>query len=217
MKKLILLIPGLLFSSVVLLGQEIKFETSVVTNSVALHPMIFDVDKDIVTGSLIIWNSPNPDGYHPVTIFVNKGNNLEWRKQIISGKGCYSGTIGDIDDDGDMDFIASRNWNKAPLYLWRNLTNEKLDISSIKISETYEQGIVCLKIETPSATYVYDKAGGGFISLFDKDQQDWISFKTEDFPFPGNAASRYRGIPNLGICVRMMVQDTPGLICVSQK
>ena len=46
MKKISFLIPVLSFLSIAMYGQEIKFETSVVTNSVALHPMIFDVDKD---------------------------------------------------------------------------------------------------------------------------------------------------------------------------
>ena len=79
------------------------------------------------------------------------------------------------------------------------MTNENLNLSSVKKSETTEQGIPSLKIETSSATYIYDKAGGGFISMIDKNGKDWISFKTGDYPPPGNAASRYRGIPNLGI------------------
>ncbi len=158
-----------------------------------------DGDKDIVSGSLILYNDPNPEGYHPVTVFVNKGNNLEWEKQVISEKACYGGTTGDIDNDGDIDIIAPRNWDKAPLYFWRNLTSDKLNFSAISITETMEQGIPSLKIETSSATYIYDKAGGGFISMIDKNGKDWISFKTGDFPPPGNAASRYRGIPNLGI------------------
>ncbi|NMC38315.1 MAG: VCBS repeat-containing protein [Bacteroidales bacterium] len=158
-----------------------------------------DGDKDVVSGSLILYNDPNPEGYHPVTIFVNKGNNLDWEKQIIGDRACYSGTAGDLDNDGDIDIVASRNWNKAPLYLWRNLTNEKVDLSSVRITEIVEQGIPSFKIETSSATYIYDRQGGGFISMFDRDGKDWISFKTTDLGQPGNAASQYRGIPNLGI------------------
>ncbi len=203
-------------------GSDKEWEEHVIgymdfAHTLQIADMDNDGDQDVVSGSLIAWNSPDPQGYHPVTLFINKGNNMEWSKQILSEKGCYSGTTGDIDDDGDMDFVASGNWNKAPLYLWRNLTDEKLDISFVKISETSEQGIACLKIETASATYVYDKSGGGFISLFDKDKRDWISFRNEDYPFPGNAASRYRGIPNLGISGEDKDAGHPGFdMCVTK-
>jgi hypothetical protein len=158
-----------------------------------------DGDKDIITGSLILYNDPNPEGYHPVTVFINRGNNLEWERQDISEKACYGGTTGDIDNDGDIDIVAPRNWNRAPLFLWTNLTNQKLNLSAISITDTTVQGIPCLKIETSSSTFIYDKAGGGFISMFDRNGRDWIGFKTDDFPSPGNSASRFRGIPNLGI------------------
>jgi hypothetical protein len=168
-------------------------------HTLKIDDMDNDGDKDIVSGSLILYNDPDPEGYHPVNIFINKGNNLVWEKQVISENACYGGTTGDFDNDGDIDIVAPRNWNKAPLYLWRNHTSDNLNFSAVSITETIEQGIPSLRIETSAATYIFDKAGGGFISMFDKNGKDWISFKTGDFPSPGNAASRYRGIPNLGI------------------
>lgn len=168
-------------------------------HTLCIEDMDNDGDMDVVTGELIFGGSPNPDGPHPVTLFLNSGNSKQWDEQVISETGCYGGIVGDMDNDGDMDIVAPKNYNKAPLYFWRNRLDEQLNPDDISIDETVEQGIPCLRIKTPSATYLYDKAGGGFMSMIDKDGKDWISFKTEDYPPPGNAASRYRGIPNLGI------------------
>ena len=168
-------------------------------HTLCVADMDHDGDMDIVTGELIFHSSPNPEGPHPVAIFLNRGNNHEWDKRIISEQGCYGGIVGDMDNDGDMDIIAPRNYNKAPLFFWRNLMDGQLSRNNIRIEERVEQGIPVFKITTPSATYIYDRAGGGFMSMIDQDGKDWISFKTEDYPPPGNAASSYRGIPNLGI------------------
>lgn len=54
------------------------------------------------------------------------------------------------------------------------------------------------RVQTNSATYVYDPAGGGFARLIDPDGQDWINFFPEPLgEFPTSANSGFRGIPNL--------------------
>src|ERR1051326_9345891 len=51
----------------------------------------------------------------------------------------------------------------------------------------------CLRIETPSATYLYGKNGGGFASILDPDGHYWISYRH------GNKAlGEYRGLPKCG-------------------
>lgn len=47
-------------------------------------------------------------------------------------------------------------------------------------------------VETPSATYWYHLAGGGFSHLIDRDGRDWISYRNG-----GGPAGEYRGIPNM--------------------
>jgi hypothetical protein len=53
-------------------------------------------------------------------------------------------------------------------------------------------------ITTPRAVYYYDKAGGGFSRMIDRNGNDWIDFKMEPRDsYPASAASSYRGLPNL--------------------
>lgn len=53
-------------------------------------------------------------------------------------------------------------------------------------------------VHTPSVTYYYDKAGGGFSRLIDNYGNDWIQYRTEPWDqYPASAASAFRGLPNL--------------------
>jgi len=53
------------------------------------------------------------------------------------------------------------------------------------------------KIVTASATYLYDKAGGGFSSIIDREGKDWVQFnETGNDEYPESAAGRFRGLPN---------------------
>src|SRR6267154_5041362 len=51
----------------------------------------------------------------------------------------------------------------------------------------------CLRIETPSATYLYGKRGAGFASILDPDGHDWIGYRHGD-----KALGEYRGLPKCG-------------------
>ena len=64
----------------------------------------------------------------------------------------------------------------------------------VKVGELDHAGQRSLKIETDNATYLYHMDGAGFASLYDKDGNDWITYRPG-----GGSAGEYRGIPNLGV------------------
>lgn len=65
------------------------------------------------------------------------------------------------------------------------------------VSDTVYEGRSHFLITTATATYYFDKAGGGISRMIDKDGNDWIAFKMEPWDkVPGSAASAFRGIPN---------------------
>lgn len=64
----------------------------------------------------------------------------------------------------------------------------------LKVSEVTLFGdLDCFKIETPTATYLYGKKGGGFASIVDPEGHDWVSYRPG-----GKAAGEYRGLPKCG-------------------
>ncbi len=70
-------------------------------------------------------------------------------------------------------------------------------LSALEITEEDYGGIPHFIIKTRIATYYYDKFGGGFSSIVDRDGLDWIAYKPEPSDtFPASAASNYRGLPN---------------------
>jgi hypothetical protein len=71
-------------------------------------------------------------------------------------------------------------------------------VVAVTITEAEYEGRAQFKVVTESATYYYDKAGGGFSRLMDRDGKDWISFHKEPLKrAPASAAAGFRGIPNL--------------------
>ena len=53
------------------------------------------------------------------------------------------------------------------------------------------------KVTTPTATYYYDRRGGGLSGLMDPAGNDWIGYRREPWgEYPASAAGAFRGMPN---------------------
>ena len=81
-----------------------------------------DGDLDVVVGEM-----PKSSGPDEVMVFVNVGDSLTWSKQVVATTGIYSGVVGDIGSDGDMDIVGSRNWDTTPIAMWENRASDPLD------------------------------------------------------------------------------------------
>ena len=66
-----------------------------------------------------------------------------------------------------------------------------------KVSEQMYLGRPHFRIETGTACYLYDRAGGGFSSIRDHANVEWIGFKPGGGRVPESAAADFRGLPNL--------------------
>lgn len=63
----------------------------------------------------------------------------------------------------------------------------------LKVTDPVQDaGYAAIRLETPTATYIYHKTGGGFARLFDLAGSDWISWNKAK-----GSAGDYRGIPNM--------------------
>jgi len=76
-----------------------------------------DGDIDIVAATLIRKQAPE------IWVFVNRGKGLAWRKRKLADASAYKAKTGDIDNDGDIDIVTARSWDKSPLQIWRNTTS----------------------------------------------------------------------------------------------
>lgn len=67
---------------------------------------------------------------------------------------------------------------------------------AVEIEEAEYEGRPHFRIRAPGATWYFDKAGGGFSRLIDRDGSDWIGFRMTPTRGQEAAAGAYRGIPN---------------------
>lgn len=78
-----------------------------------------DGNIDIIAGGMEKSNNPE------IVVFLNDVDSLSWDKYVIANTSIYSGKVADIGNDGDLDILGNRDWNKPPLNLWENL-NENI-------------------------------------------------------------------------------------------
>jgi hypothetical protein len=71
------------------------------------------------------------------------------------------------------------------------------DLQGQEITDTLYLDRPHFRIKTANATYLYDRAGGGFSSILDKYNTEWVGFRPGEGKVPGSAAADFRGIPNL--------------------
>ena len=126
-----------------------------------------DGDYDILAGSTT-WRV-TPD----VVIFLNDGLGNFVREDIEDENYIYAAAVGDIDNDGDLDFVSSENWETSPIRLWRNnVSSSKLSLDNwdyIQVDDSRDStffGITFSDLDNDSygdivsGKYIYKNPGG---------------------------------------------------------
>jgi len=156
-------------------------------------------------------------------IWQNDGKGNFTKNIIDQGKESHLGTqLFDMDSDGDLD-VVSIGWdNYEFLHLWRNDSHLQKK-AGLFISQSIKDTILFDRphfvITSKTATYLYDKSGGGFSSILDNDGIDWVSYNLSgEDKYPESAAGRFRGVPNFVFGSEDGGAGHPGFDkCVSEK
>jgi hypothetical protein len=87
---------------------------------------------DVVVGKF-----ERPDGAIPppysLRVYYNmNGDGLSLNVTEVSSLGIYTGVIGDIGNDGDLDIVGSRSYWKGPIEIWENkIGDNRVDVNTI--------------------------------------------------------------------------------------
>ena len=169
-----------------------------------------DIDQD---GDIDLLTGEHKGKALELQIWENDGKGQFTKHVIDTGKENHLGAKWiDLDGDGDLDIIGAA-WDKYKgQHVWVNHQQKpatkvgtidkaaKLAEQGDKpfIGEVSYQGAPHFLIKTPKVSYYYDRQGGGFSRIIDRDGNDWVSFKKEPWgQYPASAASAFRGLPNL--------------------
>jgi hypothetical protein len=92
-------------------------------------------------------------------------------------------------------------------------------LKAVQIIEDVFEGRPQFVVQTENATWWYDRKGGGFSRLLDREGRDWIAFSREPLnEFPASAAAGYRGMPNAVFTGPDKGAGHPGFdLCESEK
>lgn len=83
-------------------------------------------------------------------------------------------------------------------FLLSLVTTFATELAEVAIREGTHEDRSCFIVRTDQVTWYYDRSGGGFCRLVDRDDQDWIASRKNPLnQFPESAAASYRGMPNL--------------------
>jgi hypothetical protein len=104
-------------------GRWIEHVIAQVDKCHSLQVADFDNDGDL---DVFAAKMPNiaQEAPHPVIVFINEGDALTWRQQVLADHGNYSAQVADLDNDGDIDIVGVRNHNRPPIEIWRNKTSD---------------------------------------------------------------------------------------------
>jgi hypothetical protein len=85
-------------------------------HSLAICDMDNDGNLDVVTAEM--HQSPRKR----VIVYINQGNAVKWKRQVVATTGSHNLCVADIDGDGNSDIVGA-NWSGdyQPIEMWKNL------------------------------------------------------------------------------------------------
>lgn len=87
---------------------------------------VFDADNDDDFDVLSGMNRSRAKGLGetdtPVILFLNEGDNVTWKEQLLTNDGIYNGQAADYDGDGDMDIFRLPTHDATEFEVWINQT-----------------------------------------------------------------------------------------------